>query len=188
LALAYLVVPGALAWRGWLSRYEAPPTVLLLVGALTLMTAGICFSGIGARLREHNSLAWLVGFQAFRVPVELLLHRLYGEGVIPVQMTYEGRNFDIVSGAGAALLGLLLWRGVAVPQVVLWLWNVVGLGLLLNIVGVAILSAPVPFRYFVDGVPNLLPSTFPYVWLPSFLVQAALAGHLLVWRALRQGR
>jgi hypothetical protein len=31
---------------------------------------------------------------------------------------------------------------------------------------------------------NLLPSTFPYVWLPTFLVQAALFGHLLVFRAI----
>jgi hypothetical protein len=29
-----------------------------------------------------------------------------------------------------------------------------------------------------------LPSMFPYVWLPTFLVQAALFGHLLVFRAI----
>ena len=28
---------------------------------------------------------------------------------------------------------------------------------------------------------NRLPSMFPYVWLPTFLVQAALFGHLLVF-------
>jgi hypothetical protein len=31
---------------------------------------------------------------------------------------------------------------------------------------------------------NLLPGMFPYVWLPTFLVQAALFGHLVVFRAL----
>jgi hypothetical protein len=29
---------------------------------------------------------------------------------------------------------------------------------------------------------------FPYVWLPTFLVQAALFGHLLVFRALARKR
>jgi len=42
----------------------------------------------------------------------------------------------------------------------------------------------VPFRSFTSGPPNLLPSTFPFIWLPTFLVQAALFGHLVVFRAL----
>lgn len=41
-------------------------------------------------------------------------------------------------------------------------------------------------RSFSDGPPNLLPSTFPYVWLPTFLVQLALFGHLLLFRRLRR--
>ena len=50
---------------------------------------------------------------------------------------------------------------------------------------IAVLSTPVPFRRFLDDPPNLLPSLFPYVWLPTFLVQVALAGHVLVFRRLR---
>jgi hypothetical protein len=65
-------------------------------------------------------------------------------------------------------------------------WNVLGLALLANIVAVAALSTPVPFRRFLEGPPNLLPGTFPWIWLPSFLVQVALASHLLVFRRLRQ--
>ena len=41
-------------------------------------------------------------------------------------------------------------------------WNVLGLALLVNIVTIAILSTPAPFRYFMNDPPNLLPSTFPY--------------------------
>ena len=63
-------------------------------------------------------------------------------------------------------------------------WNILGLALLANIVTIAVLSTPVPFRRFLDGPPNLLPSLLPYVWLPSFLVQLALAGHVLVFRYL----
>jgi len=33
---------------------------------------------------RHSVL--LVGYQAFRVPVEILLHRLMSEGVVPVQI------------------------------------------------------------------------------------------------------
>lgn len=64
--------------------------------------------------------------------------------------------------------------------------NLLGLGLLANIVAIAVLSTPVPFRAFMNEPANRLPSMFPYVWLPTFLVQAALFGHLLVFRALRR--
>ena len=64
-------------------------------------------------------------------------------------------------------------------------WNVLGLALLANIVVIAVLSTPTLHR-FPEGPPNLLPSTFPWVWLPSFLVQVALGSHLLVFRRLRR--
>ena len=130
-------------------------------------------------------MAGLVGYQVFRVPLEWVLHELYSEGVIPVQMTYAGQNFDIVTGVLAAALALWIRAG----HRTVWLaivWNIMGLALLVNIVAIAILSTPVPFRYFMNDPPNLLPGTFPYVWLPAFLVQAALFGHLLVFRAVKR--
>jgi hypothetical protein len=178
----WLVVPGLLAWRGDLDRYApAPPPGFILFGLLTLGTLLLAYSGFGARM-ARLALAGLVGFQAFRVPLELVLHRLYSEGVIPVQMTYSGRNFDIATGLLAAALALWIWRGTP-PRWIVLAWNVLGLALLVNVVVVAILSTPVPFRVFMNEPANLLPSTFPYVWLPTFLVQAALFGHLLVFRS-----
>jgi hypothetical protein len=181
----YLVMPAVLASRGMLDRYTPlPAPALLMVMALTICTLTITLSSVGRRLIAAVGLPALVGFQAFRIPVEWLLHRLYLEGTVPVQMTYTGRNFDVVTGVTAAALGLWLARRGRSRGVVL-AWNVLGLALLANIVTIAILSTPVPFRRFLDGPPNMLPSVWPFVWLPSFLVQLALAGHVLVFRQLR---
>jgi hypothetical protein len=49
---------------------------------------------------------------------------------------------------------------------------------------VAVLSTPVPFRHFMTEPANRRPGTFPFVGLPTVLVQAALLGHVLVFRAL----
>jgi hypothetical protein len=117
--------------------------------------------------------------------VELVLHRLYVRGVIPVQMTYAGRNFDMVSGMTAAIIALALIKGWR-SNALVFAWNVLALALLANIVAVAVLSTPVPFRLFMNEPANRLPSTVPYIWLPTFLVQAALFGHILVFRALRR--
>jgi hypothetical protein len=184
--IVYLAVPAILASLGVLDRYAPPPAPgFILFGLITLGTVILAFSPFGLRLAAGISLAGLVGYQAFRVPLEWLLHELYSEGVIPVQMTYAGQNFDLVTGVLAAALAVWLWAG----HRTVWLvaaWNIMGLGLLINVVTIAILSTPVPFRYFMNDPANLLPSTFPYVWLPTFLVQAALFGHLLVFRAIRR--
>jgi hypothetical protein len=184
----WLALPAVLAGRGALDRYSPlPAPALVLAGLLTAGTVILAVSGFGARFATNLPLAGLVGYQAFRVPVEWLLHRLHAEGVVPVQMTYSGRNFDVVSGLTAAALGLWLLKARRPAAWLVTAWNVLGFCLLANIVTIAVLSTPAPFRVFTNDPPNLLPSTFPYVWLPTFLVPAALFGHLVVWRALRRG-
>ena len=182
--LGWLAIPGILAATGRLDDYgRTPAPVMALIAAITVGTAVLAFSPAGGRLVSAVPLAGLVGYAVFRVPVEWTLHRLYVEGVIPVQMTYAGRNFDIVTGITAAIVAFLLAAGRGGKTLVL-VWNLLGLGLLANIVAIAVLSTPVPFRAFMNEPANRLPSMFPYVWLPTFLVQAALFGHLLVFRAL----
>jgi len=182
----YLVIPALLVRAGVLDRYNPPPppALLLLLGQ-TILTTVIVFSSRGTALASHLALGGVVLLQSFRIVVEFLLHRLYLEGVVPVQMTYSGRNFDIVTGITGLILGALLVRRRILPHGVVLGWNILGLLLLANIVGVAALSTPVPFRAFTEGPPNLLPSTLPWIWLPSFLVQVALGSHLLVFRMLR---
>jgi hypothetical protein len=187
--MAYLGAPGALARAGALGRYDPlPAPALLLALGLAVLTLMIVGSPLGARLAAAVPLGAVVALQGFRIPVELLLHRLYVEGIVPVQMTYAGRNFDVVTGVTGAALGAWLLSGRRVPRSLVWVWNIMGLALLANIVAVAVLSTPVPFRRFTEGPPNLLPSTFPWIWLPSFLVLVALGSHLLVFRQLRRNR
>ncbi len=183
---AYIAIPGNLARTGALNAWDAtPPPALALILGLTVLTALIVFSAVGKRMSEGIPLAAIVLLQSFRIAVEWLLHRLYLEGTVPVQMTWSGRNFDVLTGITGLLLGLALLRGRQVPKAVVLGWNVIGLALLANIVAIAVLSTPALHR-FPGGPPNLLPSSFPWVWLPSFLVQVALGSHLLVFRRLRQ--
>lgn len=185
--VGYLVVPAVLAGSGRLDQYDPlPAPALLLILALTLGTVAAAFSPIGARVGSEQSLAVLVGYQCFRIPVELLLHRLNAAGVVPVQMTWTGRNFDIVSGVTALLLGWWISRRSDTPRGLVQAWNVLGLALLANIVAIAVLSTPTLFRQFPDGPANTLPSVFPFVWLPAILVQMALFGHLVLFRRLRR--
>jgi hypothetical protein len=127
-------------------------------------------------------LAWLIAFQGFRFPLELVMHRAAEEGVMPIQMSFSGRNPDIISGITALLVAWLIFRGHGTKRTP-WLWNILGSALLVNIVAVAILSLP-PFAAWGPERLNTWVVHAPFVWLPTVLVPFALIGHLLLWRKL----
>jgi hypothetical protein len=179
----WLALTAVLAARGMLAFGPMPPRVMLVVGVAVAITLALAFSHFGARLAFGTPMTLLVGYQAFRIPVEIFLDWGYREGMVPVQMTFEGRNFDVISGITAAIAALLARNGKLTNRLAM-AWNILGLALLANIVGVAILSMPTPFRVFSDGIPNTFVTRLPYIWLPAFLVPAALFGHLLVFRRL----
>jgi hypothetical protein len=161
-----------------------------LLGLGLVLTVALAGSRFGKRLAESLPLALIVGYQGFRVAVEIMLHRASVEGVIGEQMSWSGLNFDVVSGITGLALGLWLWRrgeDQPVPRALLWGWNLLGLGLLVNIVSIAIMSFPGPMMRF-DGPPNVWVTTVPFVWLPTMMVTAALFGHLLLARRLLEGR
>jgi len=98
-------------------------------------------------------------------------------------MTFEGRNWDILTGISAVPVAWLAARG-RIPRGGILAWNLLGVGLLVNIVTIAMLSMPTALQRFTT--PNTFVTGAPYVWLPTFLVQAAWFGHLLVFRRLAQ--
>jgi hypothetical protein len=182
--ILWLALTGGLAASGTLADFDrTPPPMLALAGAAGILTLVLAFSPFGTRLAFGLPMTFLVGFQAFRIVVEVVLAQLYHVGQVPVQMTYEGRNFDVFSGTSALLIAWISSR-LRLPQRVLLIWNVIGLGLLINIVVIALLSTPIPLRVFMNEPANTIIATWPYVWLPTFLVQAALFGHILVFRRL----
>ena len=111
------------------------------------------------------------------------MHRAYVEGLMPVQMSYSGRNFDIVTGITALALGAWLATGRDLARLVL-AWNTLGVVLLANILIVALLSAPTPFRVFMNEPANVWITHAPWVWLPTVMVFAAVFGHVVVYRRL----
>ena len=123
--------------------------------------------------------SWIVKMQGFRVVVELFLWWAFLDGSVPEQMTFEGRNFDILAGLTAPLVASWwLKTGEEKPTLVL-VWNILGLLLLFNIVVVAVLSMPTPMRYFMNEPANTIVATFPWVLLPGILVALAFGLHLI---------
>lgn len=182
-AVFWMTATWMIAAIGALRAFERrPPPFLLLPVAIVALAIFLAFSPLGRKLSTGLPLYALIAVQAFRFPLELAMHGLMERGIMPIQMSYSGRNFDILTGLTAIALAIAAQRGVATKTLVL-IWNILGLALLLNIVGIAILSTPM-FRYFGDDRLNVFVTYPPFVWLPAVMVLAALAGHLLIFRAI----
>jgi hypothetical protein len=186
-AAGWMAATWLLANAGIFSDFSRrPPPFMLLLVAVFALSAVLAFGPFGTRLVRGLPLWVLVFSQAFRLPLEWLMHRAAAERVMPVQMSYSGRNFDVVTGATAILVGWLVMRGRAGRSLVV-AWNLVGCVLLANILTIAVLSTPV-FAAFGRDHLNTFVADPPFVWLPAVMVLCAITGHLLVWRKLGDHR
>ena len=165
-------------FREWAST---PPPFMGLVAAILVLGCSIAFSRVGARLAALP-LWVLVAVQSFRFPLELVMHRLVQHGIMPEQMSYTGRNWDVLTGISAVLVAGAIRAGIGGRRLAL-AWNIMGLGLLANILGVAILSTP-RFAAFGPDRLNVFVTYVPFVWLPAVMELTALAGHLVIFRAV----
>jgi hypothetical protein len=181
--VALLGASAALALSGLLAdTSRKPPAFLILMALCTAATVLTARSSLGAALARLPLWA-LVGAQGFRLPLELVMHRAASASVMPPEMTFGGLNYDIVTGASALVLAAALYTRSA-PRAAVVAWNVIGSALLAIIVAVAFAATPLVQAFGPEHV-NRWVFYFPYVWLPTVLVQAALFGHLVVFRRLR---
>lgn len=180
---AWMAITGGLAQAGVLQRFDvAPPPMAVMIAVVLTVPFVLAFAPVGTRITRAWPVIALVGVQAFRLPLELVMHRAGALGIMPMELSYSGYNRDIVTGAGALLLALAMRRG-AVARWILWAWNLWGLWCLAVIAWVAMTSSPM-VRGFGDDPrhANTWVLYLPYVWLPAVLVMIALTGHLVLAR------
>ena len=183
---AWIAGVGFAGAEGALRRYDVrPPPLMVVLAAGFVITIAVARSRIGERLARVLPLAAIIGFQAFRLPLELVMHRAAAEGTMPVQMSFGGWNFDVLTGASAIVVASLVARGAA-PRWLVPAWAVMSSVLLAAIVGIAIASTPMvsAFGSSPDRL-NTWIGWFPFVWLPCVLVPAALFGQIVLVRRLR---
>jgi hypothetical protein len=176
------------AWSvsGKMSDFSNFPFNFMPVIVIPVILAVVFISSKGlGEILQHIPPGNLIRLQSFRFFVEILLWILFIATVLPVQMTFEGRNFDILAGITAPVIALLASRG-KISKTGIIVWNLVCLGLLLNIVITAILSTHSPWRIFMNEPANYIVTYFPISWLPAFLVPLAYYLHFMSLRQMFQ--
>lgn len=189
LLVLWLGLQAILAMKGFYTDLQSdiPKFPLLVLPALVVI-AILFITKEGRSFIDKLPLEHLTYIHVIRIPVEIVLFWLFIEKQIPEIMTFEGRNFDILSGITAPIVGYLYFSKKIINKNILLIWNFVCLVLLFNIVITAILSIPTPFQKFGFEQPNIAVLKFPMVWLPSFVVPVVLFSHLVSIRKLLKSK
>ncbi len=182
----WLVAVSILAIQGFFKDFSSfPPKITLtLIPPMIFWLILTIRSKTLKMILDRVPVHWIIYLQSFRVAVELILWRQFVEGLTPIQMTFEGRNFDVLAGLTAIVVGYIYSKkGYKIRKLAI-AWNFFGLALLINILMIAILSFPTKIRYFMNEPANTLVAEFPVVLLPAFLVMIAYTMHFFSLKQL----
>jgi hypothetical protein len=184
---AWFIYVGVLGHLGVIANAAmVPPGIALIfvpvVAFLVLFVVRVR-SPSGTHLALAFPLWVLIGMQAFRVGVELFIHQLWIEGLVPKMLTFAGANVDIYIGASAFVIAWLSMRGQWGQRLALF-WNILGLLSLANVLTRAVLTAPGPLNLIHAEVPNKMIGTFPFMFIPGFFVPLAVVLHVLAIRSI----
>ncbi|HVE56461.1 MAG TPA: hypothetical protein VNB22_06500 [Pyrinomonadaceae bacterium] len=183
----WLFFQAILALYGFYLNNEAFPPRVAAFGifpALLLIIAYFIF--FRKTFIEPLPLKILTLLSIIRIPVEIVLMWLAHQQLVPQSMTFEGRNFDILSGITAPLIYFLAFRGGRVNRPLLIGWNFFALVLLLNVVITAILAFPSISPQLAPEFQARAVAYFPFIWLPAVVVPIVLFSHLAsLWKLLK---
>lgn len=172
------LIHSALAYAGFYQDTTVIPPrfILVLLGPILLIIFGLQSKQL-IWMKKNRNLKLSTLLHVVRIPVEICLFYLFTYKMIPELMTFEGRNFDILSGLTAPIVWLLYSKNI-ISEKGLIIWNVICLGLVLFIAANGILSAELPFQKFAFDQPNRALLYFPYVLLPALIVPIVIYTHV----------
>lgn len=185
ITIVWLAAQAIIASKGFYQVTSGiPPRFALLIMPPMVLIAMLFMLPKGRAFIDGSDAQWLTGLHTIRIAVELVLFGLFTYQYIPHIMTFEGRNFDVLSGLTAPFVVYFGYYKRVINKRILLAWNIICLLLVINIAITAVLSAPFRFEQFGFEQPNVALLYFPFVWLPCFVVPVVVFSHLACIRKL----
>lgn len=134
------------------------------------------------RNRNHKVLTAIpialpIAIQSFRAVIEVLFYFTFLNHILPIQVTFEGSNYDVLIGLSAIVMAVYANRPNSSRKILL-IWNVLGILVVLFAAFIFITSFYMPAIWGNTGIP-LEFNQFPYLLLPTFLMPFAVFLHAL---------
>ncbi len=175
----WCMVQSVLAYRGFYQNTQTvPPRFVLVLFPSTLLIVFGLLPKQRNYMIKNRKLKISTFLHTVRIPVEITLYSLFLHKLIPEILTFGGRNFDIISGISAPIIGYLYLKNKIGVNVLLT-WNVICLFLVIFVLCNGILSAELPFQQFGFEQPNVAIKYFPFVLLPALIVPLVIYTHII---------
>jgi hypothetical protein len=167
-----------LAFIGFYEKTDLIPPrfLLILIPVLLFIIFGLTKKRLNW-ITQKRRIDLSTFLHTIRIPVEIILFYLFAYKMLPELMTFKGRNFDILAGISAPIIGILLLKKI-IGRNTLIIWNVFGLFLILFVFINGILSSELPIQIFGFEQPAKAINYFPFVLLPATIVPIVIYTHV----------
>ncbi len=108
--LGWIVIVSILAKLGVYIDFSLPPKIFITILVPLITTLVLAFNKKFTSFLKNIPETWLTAVQVFRVPVEIFLWLLFLDNTVPIQMTFEGLNYDILAGLTAPVVAFLYYK------------------------------------------------------------------------------
>lgn len=176
--MAYLTI---LSFTKVLTDFGMPPRFpIFLVIPLLVFSIYFYLKNKNNAFIQSIPLHWTAFYQTFRIAVEFLILYTFLKGIMPVEATFEGYNFDIIMGISAIPIGLLIYKTDRTYKTLLRIWNIVGILMILFVAVIVAISAYQPqiLGYTEPAITTEF-MQLPYLLLAGFLAPSAIFIHLI---------
>lgn len=156
--------------------YEMPASLILAFTPILLVVMAI-LAGNWPHIADNFNDSYEHYFHLWRLPASFVPLWLYQEGIVPISMTFEGLNLDIIAGLTAPVLSSLAFGQQMLGRTVVLVWNILAALLLLSSSWLVYSEMLVNARFMA------LFNSFPFAALLFALAPISLGLHLIaVWR------
>jgi len=176
-SIFWLILISSISLTGFFQNTNTIPPRFLIVFIGNIAFIAFLYARLKSVALDYR---YAMVVHTLRIPVEITLYFLFLRKQVPEIMTFNGLNFDIIIGISALIFFIVSQSfKVNLGKKTLLIWNILGLLFLMNIVVIAILSAPLPIQQLSFEQPNIAVLSFPYILLPSFIVPFVILTHII---------
>lgn len=186
LLFVWSFIIGLVSYSDFFKNTSTFPPRFILIPLISISLTILLFKIVS---KNDISTNYLLAIHTFRLPVEIGLHQLFLQKKVPLLMTFNGWNYDIIIGISAiVLLSYSYLTKKQIPKAFFLIWNITGLLFLTWIVSIAILSSPSPFQKLAFDQPNIAILEFPFTFLPACIVPLVFLSHFLLLKKVNQDK
>ncbi len=183
--LCWLVVALSIPQNGFLfklSLFPLPNIGLLFVPIIIGLTV-LSKSSTFQKIVDDTYQPWLVGVQVTRAMGVVFLS-LYARGLMPAEFALPAGIGDVIIGATAPFVALILFFNQSFGRKIAIVWNSVGFLVLIASIVLGFSTSPTPYQVLALDNPNNLLFDFPLALVPTFAVPLSLLLHIFSLRVL----